>query len=61
MMFHVKVSVFIAYHVLLVEFGELPILLHALKLTMSFQQQLAHLSPSWLVSKVAPLSQHLVE
>ena len=61
MMSHVKVSVFIGYHILLVEFGELPLELHALKLTIGFQQKLVHLSPSWLVNKVASLSQHLAE
>ena len=28
---------------------------------MGFQQRLPHLSPSWLVGKVAPLFQHLAE
>jgi hypothetical protein len=39
------------YYLLLAEFGELCIDLYALKLTMSFQQWLAHLSPSWLIKE----------
>ena len=46
---------------LLAEFGELPIELYTLKLTMGFQQQLAHLTPSWLVSKATSLSRNQVE
>ena len=49
------------YHILLAEFGELPIELYALKLTMGFQQRLVRLSPSWLVSKAISLFQHLAE
>jgi hypothetical protein len=45
MMFHVKVRSLTTYHILLAEFGERPIELHALKLTICFQQQLAHISP----------------
>ena len=36
MMSHVKVLSLITYHILLVEFGELPIELYALKLIMGF-------------------------
>ena len=53
---HVKVSTSTIYHILKARFGELPIELYALKLTMGFQQWLTHLSHSWLVSKVASLS-----
>ena len=59
MMSHVKVCSSTTYHILLAEFGELHVELYALKLTMGFQQWLAHLPPSWLISKVAPFSQHL--
>jgi len=58
MMSHVKVCSSTTYHILLAKFGELPIELYTLKLTMGFQQQLAHLSPSWLVSKATSLSQN---
>ena len=50
MMSHVGVRSLATYHILLVEFGELPIELHALKLTICFQQRLAHIFPL-LVSK----------
>ena len=43
MMSHVKVCSLTTYHILLVEFGELPMELYALKLTISFQQEVAHL------------------
>ena len=46
---------FRTYHILLAEFGELPIELHPLKLIIGFQQHLAHVSPSWLVNKVTSL------
>ena len=45
MMFHVKVCSSTTHIVLLVEFGEPPIELYALKLIMGFQQQLAQLPP----------------
>ena len=56
MMSHVKVSSSTTYHILFVQFEELPIELHAFKPTISFQQHLT-LSPSWLVSIVASFSQ----
>ena len=37
MMARAKVHSLINYHILLVEFGQLPIKLHTLKLTMGFQ------------------------
>ena len=61
MMSHVKVCSSTTYHILPAEFKELPLDLYALKLTMGFQQWLAHLSPSLLVSKATSLSQHLAE
>ena len=61
MMSHIKMHSSTIYHILLVEFGELLIELHALKLTINFLQQLAQVSPSWLVSKATSLSQHMVE
>ena len=61
MMSHVKVCSSTAYHILMAEFRELPIELNTLKLIMGFQQWLAHLSPSWLVSKATARSQHLAE
>ena len=45
MMSHVKACSWSTYHVLLGEFGELPIELYTLKLTIGFQQQRAHISP----------------
>ena len=60
MMIHVKASSLTTFYNLLVKFGELPLELHALKLTIGFQQWLAHVSPSWLVSKATSLSKHLV-
>ena len=59
MMSHVKVHSSTTYHILLAKFGELPVELYALNFTMGFQQQLAHLFPSWLVIKATSLSQHL--
>ena len=46
MISRVKVHSSTNYHILIVEFGELPIELYALKFIMGFQQRLAHLSPS---------------
>jgi hypothetical protein len=60
-MSHIKVRSSTTYQILLAEFGEIPIELYTLKLIMGFQQQLTHLSPSWLVSKATSLSQHLAE
>ena len=45
MISHVKVGSMTTYNILLVEFGELPIKLNALKLTVGFQQWFTHLSP----------------
>ena len=45
MMSHIKVSSWTTYHILLAEFGEVPMESYALKLIMSFQQWLAHLPP----------------
>ena len=59
MVSHVKVSFSTTYHILLAEYEELPIALHAL--TTGFQQRLAQVSPSWLVSKATSLSRHLAE
>jgi len=56
MMSHVKVHSSTTYHILLAKFGETPIELQALKLTLGFQKWLAHLSPSWLVNKAPSLS-----
>ena len=50
-MFHVKVCSLTTYHILLAKFEELPIELHALKLSIGFQQQLIPLSPFWLLVK----------
>ena len=61
MMSHVKVCSLTTYYILLAEFGEHPMDLYALKLTMGFQQRLAHLSLFWLVNKAPPLSQHLAK
>ena len=61
MMPHVKAHPLRTYQILLAGFGELPIELHALKLTIFFQQQLAHLSPSWFVNKATSFSEHLAE
>ena len=51
MVSHIKLHSLTTYHILLAKFGELPIELNALKLTMGFQQWLAHLVSSWLVNK----------
>ena len=56
MMSQVKVHSWTTYHTLLIESEELPIKVYTLKLTMGFQQQLGHLSPSWLVTKATSLS-----
>ena len=61
MMSHVKVRLSITYYILLAKFGEFLIVLHHLKLTIGFQQQLVLTSPSWLVSIAVSLSQHLAE
>ena len=61
MMSRVKVRSSTTYHILLAEFGELPMELYALKLTMGFQQRLAHLPSSWLVGQATSLSRHLAE
>jgi hypothetical protein len=61
MMSQVKEGSLTTYHLFLTEFGELSIEVYALKLTMGFQQELAHLSPSWLVSIATSLSRHLAE
>jgi hypothetical protein len=52
MLSHVKVHSWTTYHILLAKFRELPMELYALKLTMGFQQQFAHLPPFWLVKKI---------
>jgi hypothetical protein len=59
MVSQVQVHSLTTHHILLAKFRELPIELYTLKLTMGFQQRLAHLSPSWLVNKATSLSQHL--
>ena len=41
MMAHVEVRSWTTFHILLIEFGELPIGLYTLKLTLGFQQRLA--------------------
>ena len=61
LMSDVKVCYVTTYDILLGEFGELPMKLYALKLTMSFQRQLAHLLSSCLVTQATLLSQHLAE
>jgi hypothetical protein len=61
MVSHIKVHSSTTYHILLARSGELPNELNALKLTMGFQQRLAHLAPSWLVNKATSLSQHLTK
>ena len=61
MMSNIKVHPSTTYHILLAEFGELPMQLYALKLTLSFQQWLAHPPSSWLVSQAISLSHHLAE
>ena len=59
MMFHVKECPSTTYHIILAKFEELPIKLHALKLTMGFQQWSARLSSIWLVKTTSSQSQHL--
>lgn len=49
-MSHVEVHTSTTYHIILVEFGELPIEVYTLKLTMGFQQWLTCLFPYWLLS-----------
>ena len=49
------------YHILLAVLGELPMELYALKPTIGFQQWLAHLPSSWLVSQATLDSRHLGE
>ena len=61
MMSHFKICSLTTYHIRLAKFEQLPMELYALKLTMSFQQHLAHLSSSWLVSQATSLSEHLAE
>ena len=61
MMSHVKVHSSITYHVLLAKFGEIPIELHARKLTIGFQQRFTHLTPSWLINKATSLSRNIAE
>ena len=61
MMSHVKVRSLTTYHILLAEFGELRMELFAPKLTMSFQEWLAHLPSSWLANQANSLSCHLAE
>ena len=61
MISHIKVHPSTTYHILLAKFGELPNILYALKLTLSFQQWLAHLPCSWLVSQEVSLSRHLAK
>jgi hypothetical protein len=58
---HVKVCSLTTYHIMLVEFGELPMELYALRLTMSFQQCLAHLPSFCVANQATSLSQHHVE
>ena len=61
MMSHVKINYVAIYHILLAEFGGLPLELFVFMLTMGFQQQLAHLTSSWLVSEIASFSRHMSE
>ena len=49
------------YQILLVEFGELPMESYNLKIPMSFQQQLAHVPSSRLVSQAVLFSCHLAQ
>ena len=57
-MSHVKLCSWTTYHNLL---AELPNDLYTHKLPMGFQEQLAHLPSSWVVSKATSPSQHLAE
>ena len=61
MMPHVKVHSLTTYHILLAEFGEFPIKVDTLKLTVGFQRRHAHLPSSWLVSQATSTSRHLVK
>jgi hypothetical protein len=58
---HVKVCSLTTYHIRLAKFGEFPIGLYALKLTMGIQQWPAQMSPFWFIGRTTSLSQHLVE
>ena len=60
-MSHVKLHSLTTDCILLAKFGELPIGLYVLKLTMGFQQRLFHPSPSRLVNRATSLSQHPAE
>ena len=60
LMSHVKVCSLTTSHILLAEFGQPPIELNALELSMGFQR-LVHLPSSWLVNQGASLFQHLAE
>ena len=57
---HIKMHSSTTSHILLAKFGQLPIKINALKLSMGFQW-LAHLPSSWLVNQGASLSGHLAE
>ena len=57
----IKVCSLTTYPILLVVFKELLVELLALKLNMGFEQQLAHLSPSWLLNTTTSLTQHLAK
>ena len=43
---HIKVCSLTTYHILFAKFREFPIELHTLKITIGFQQRLAHNYPS---------------
>ena len=58
MVSRVKVCSSTTYHISLAEFEELPMKLYAIKLTIGFQQRLAHLLTSWLVNQATSLSRH---
>ena len=57
---HVKVHSSTTYHILLAEFGELPIELYALKLPMDVQQQLAHCHQKYLTLQFRPSPSEIV-
>lgn len=59
-MSHIKVHTVTTSHVLLAEFGKLPMGLYAHQLTTGSKHWLAHI-PSWLSMQVIILSRHLVE
>ena len=61
MMCHVKVYSSTTYHILFAKFGELPIELYALILSLGFQHRLAHQPSSQLVSQATSLSRHLAK